>query len=78
MTKLNEMSLRAAPMMMLGDEELLAVAGGHGHHHHHDHDGGSTSQSNSIGDITINAPNNSGTITIVIEQGNSSGGHGHC
>ncbi len=69
-----EKTLRAAPVM-LADDDLLAVAGGHKHHHH---GGSDTSQSNSVGNITVNAPNNSGTIIIEVTQTNDSSGHGHC
>ncbi len=66
-------TLRAAPAL-LADDALATVAGGCGHHHrHHPCGGSSTSQTNSVGDVTIYAPNNSGTIIVDINQSNSAG-----
>ncbi len=65
-------TLRAAPAL-LADDALATVAGGCGHRRHHHCGGSSTSQTNSIGDVTIYAPNNSGTITVDINQSNSAG-----
>jgi hypothetical protein len=67
--KMNEI---AAPMMTLGDEELLAVAGAHGRHLGWYKGGGEkVTQSNKIGDITVYAPDNSGTITVNVTQINA-------
>ncbi len=66
MTTYAEKSL--APVM-LADDDLLAVAGGHKHH-----GGSKVTQSNSVGNVTVDAPNNSGSITIDISQSNSYSG----
>ncbi len=67
--KMNEI---AAPMMTLGDEELAAAAGGHGRHlGWYKGRGEKVTQSNTIGDVTIYAPDNSGTITVNVTQSNA-------
>ncbi len=73
MRKMNEM---ATSITTLGDEELTAVSGARFllpvcWPPFHKHGYKSVTQSNTIGDVSLDASGNSGTVSVTISQSNS-------